>query len=45
VLAYRVFNFLLAAAPALIAHRQLTPVLDAADRLERAGQAGAGSGS
>lgn len=28
VVAYRVFNFLLAATPALIAHRQLTPVMD-----------------
>jgi hypothetical protein len=27
VLAYRVFNFLLVAAPAVIAHRQLGPVL------------------
>jgi uncharacterized membrane protein YbhN (UPF0104 family) len=27
VVAYRGFNFLLAAAPALIAHRQLTPVM------------------
>jgi uncharacterized membrane protein YbhN (UPF0104 family) len=27
VVAYRVFNFLLAATPALIAHRQLTPVM------------------
>jgi hypothetical protein len=27
VVAYRVFNFLLAATPALIAHRQLEPVI------------------
>jgi uncharacterized membrane protein YbhN (UPF0104 family) len=36
VLAYRVFNFLLASAPALIAHRQLEPVFAAADRLRLA---------
>jgi uncharacterized membrane protein YbhN (UPF0104 family) len=36
VVAYRAFNFLLAATPALIAHRQLEPVLAAADRLTRA---------
>jgi hypothetical protein len=31
VVAYRVFNFLLVATPALIAHRQLSPVLARAD--------------
>jgi uncharacterized membrane protein YbhN (UPF0104 family) len=36
VVAYRAFNFLLAATPALIAHRQLKPVLAAADALTRA---------
>jgi uncharacterized membrane protein YbhN (UPF0104 family) len=36
VVAYRIFNFLLAATPALIAHRQLRPVLAVADRLSRA---------
>lgn len=34
VVAYRVFNFLLAATPALIAHRQLSPVIEAAARGE-----------
>ena len=33
VVAYRVFNFLLAATPALIARRQLDPLLKAGDRL------------
>jgi uncharacterized membrane protein YbhN (UPF0104 family) len=32
VVAYRAFNFLLAAAPGLIAHRQLLPILDASRR-------------
>lgn len=36
VLAYRVFNLVLAAAPALIAHRQLEPILAAADKLRLA---------
>jgi uncharacterized membrane protein YbhN (UPF0104 family) len=36
VVAYRAFNFLLAATPGLIAHRRLQPVLDAADELEAA---------
>jgi uncharacterized membrane protein YbhN (UPF0104 family) len=36
VLAYRVFNFLLASAPALIANRQLEPVFAAADKLRMA---------
>lgn len=31
VVAYRVFNFLLAATPALIAHRQLRPVIEAGE--------------
>lgn len=35
VVAYRAFNFLLASTPALIAHRQLEPVLAAADTLSR----------
>jgi hypothetical protein len=35
VVAYRAFNFLLAATPALIAHRQLEPLLATADRLRR----------
>lgn len=35
VLAYRVFNLLVVAAPALIAHRQLGPLLTAADRPAR----------
>ncbi len=39
VLAYRVFNFLLVAAPAVIAHRQLEPVFSGATgRLRRAPQ-------
>ncbi|MBV8432561.1 MAG: flippase-like domain-containing protein [Solirubrobacterales bacterium] len=33
VTAYRIFNFLLAATPALIAHRQLDPVYAAADSM------------
>ena len=36
VVAYRAFNFLLAATPALIARRQLAPVLAIADELTRA---------
>jgi uncharacterized membrane protein YbhN (UPF0104 family) len=39
VVAYRAFNFLLAATPAVIAHRQLEPVYAAADRLRRAARA------
>ncbi len=35
VVAYRAFNFLLAATPALIAHRQLQPILAGAERLRR----------
>jgi len=35
VVAYRAFNFLLAATPALIARRQLEPMLALADRLRR----------
>jgi uncharacterized membrane protein YbhN (UPF0104 family) len=35
VLAYRVFNFLLVAAPAVIAHNQLQPMLAAAERRHR----------
>jgi uncharacterized membrane protein YbhN (UPF0104 family) len=36
VVAYRAFNFLLAATPALIAHRQLEPVLAIAEKLRQA---------
>jgi uncharacterized membrane protein YbhN (UPF0104 family) len=36
VVAYRAFNFLLAATPALIAHRQLGPVLALAEKLRKA---------
>jgi uncharacterized membrane protein YbhN (UPF0104 family) len=36
VVAYRAFNFLLAATPALIAHRQLKPVLAVAEKLSQA---------
>jgi uncharacterized membrane protein YbhN (UPF0104 family) len=41
VLAYRVFNFLLVAAPAVVAHRQLQPMLAAAGerRRRRSGRA------
>lgn len=35
VVAYRTFNFLLAATPALIAHRQMQPLLATADELRR----------
>ncbi|MGO9885138.1 MAG: hypothetical protein ACLPV4_19240, partial [Solirubrobacteraceae bacterium] len=35
VVAYRAFNFLLAATPALIARHQLAPLLAAADKLRR----------
>jgi uncharacterized membrane protein YbhN (UPF0104 family) len=35
VVAYRVFNFLLAATPGLIAHRQLQPILDASRKRRR----------
>jgi hypothetical protein len=35
VVAYRAFNFVLAAMPALIAHRHVEPLLDAADELRR----------
>jgi uncharacterized membrane protein YbhN (UPF0104 family) len=38
VVAYRTFNFLLAATPALIARRQLEPLLDTADKLSRPGR-------
>ena len=39
VLAYRVFNFLLVAVPAVIAHSQLQPMLEAASRHRRRGAA------
>jgi len=45
VIAYRVFNFLLAATPALIARHQLAPVLAAADRLRRAKRRSRDSGA
>jgi uncharacterized membrane protein YbhN (UPF0104 family) len=35
VVAYRAFNFLLAAMPALLAHRHVDPLLEAADALRR----------
>ena len=35
VLAYRAFNFLLVAAPAVVAHRQLQPMLTAAAERRR----------
>jgi hypothetical protein len=35
VLAYRAFNFLLVAAPAVVAHRQLQPMFRAAERRRR----------
>jgi uncharacterized membrane protein YbhN (UPF0104 family) len=35
VVAYRAFNFLLAAAPALIAHRHVEPLLSTAEGLRR----------
>lgn len=39
VVAYRAFNFLLAATPALIAHRQMEPLLEIADRMSAGVQA------
>ncbi len=39
VSAYRLFNFLLASTPAVIAHRQLEPMYATADRLRRAARA------
>jgi hypothetical protein len=36
VVAYRIFNFVLAAAPALIAHRQLDPMLAAGRKRRQA---------
>ena len=35
VIAYRTFNFLLAAMPALLARRHVEPLLDAADEMRR----------
>jgi uncharacterized membrane protein YbhN (UPF0104 family) len=35
VVAYRAFNFVLAATPALLVHRHVEPLLDAADELRR----------
>jgi uncharacterized membrane protein YbhN (UPF0104 family) len=42
VLCYRVFNFLMVMAPAVIAHKQLEPVFNGelAERMRRAGRAG-----
>ncbi len=42
VVAYRVFNFLLAATPALIAHRHLRPLLTVADELRGVRHSSAG---
>ncbi len=42
VVAYRAFNFVLAATPALIARRHVEPLLDAADELRRKGRASGG---
>lgn len=39
VVAYRLFNFLLASTPAIIANRQLEPMYATADRLRRAARA------
>lgn len=38
VVAYRVFNFLLASTPGLIAHRQLQPLMQVADKVKKAGR-------
>ncbi len=42
VVAYRAFNFVLAATPALIARRHVEPLLDAADELRRRARASGG---
>jgi uncharacterized membrane protein YbhN (UPF0104 family) len=42
VVAYRAFNFVLAATPALIARRHVEPLLDAADELRRRARSTAG---
>jgi uncharacterized membrane protein YbhN (UPF0104 family) len=42
VVAYRAFNFVLAATPALIARRHVEPLLDAADELHRKGRSSGG---
>jgi uncharacterized membrane protein YbhN (UPF0104 family) len=41
VVAYRAFNFVLAATPALLVHRHVEPLLDAADELRRRARASA----
>ncbi|HXD59131.1 MAG TPA: lysylphosphatidylglycerol synthase domain-containing protein [Thermoleophilaceae bacterium] len=42
VVAYRAFNFVLAATPALLVHRHVEPLLDAADELRRRTRASGG---
>jgi len=42
VVAYRAFNFVLAATPALLAHRHVEPLLDAADELRHRTRASGG---
>jgi uncharacterized membrane protein YbhN (UPF0104 family) len=42
VVAYRAFNFVLAATPALLVHRHVEPLLDAADELRRRARASGG---
>jgi uncharacterized membrane protein YbhN (UPF0104 family) len=42
VVAYRAFNFVLAATPALLVHRHVEPLLDAADELRRRARASTG---
>jgi len=42
VVAYRAFNFVLAATPALLVHRHVEPLLDAADELRRRTHASGG---
>jgi uncharacterized membrane protein YbhN (UPF0104 family) len=42
VVAYRAFNFVLAATPALVARRHVEPLLDAADELRRKARASGG---
>jgi uncharacterized membrane protein YbhN (UPF0104 family) len=43
VVAYRVFNFLLASTPGLIAHRQLQPLMTIAAKLKEAGRSSRGA--
>jgi uncharacterized membrane protein YbhN (UPF0104 family) len=42
VVAYRAFNFVLAATPALLVHRHVEPLLDAADELRRRARSSGG---